>query len=299
MAYILGTHRRTFRTMNAADKILLLCFACIVLLCLCRFFAAERESSFSDVFSYVLTADSEGSLRAGILLQGVFMTLRLSFWCLLVAFVSGTFVGIATARKKGLAVLPGTLYVTVLRNMPPLILLFLVFFFASSVLTEFLLNVEYTIAKSVFRDWFYVLVAPQGQLDRMVACVLTLGLYEGAYIAEIVRAGIESVPYGQWEAGKASGLTPWQIRRLIIAPQALRQSLAPLAGQSISTVKDSAIASVISLQELTFQSMELMNVSGKTVELWLLTAFLYFVLCVVLEKISHAWEASITWKPLH
>lgn len=296
MAYILGSYKRTFRTMNGTDKLLLAGFALACVPLVWGFW--EDGGSAAGLFSYVLRGDGQGGWQPGILLQGVFMTLRLSFWCLLVAFVSGTFVGIAAAHKKGLSALPGTLYILVLRNMPPLILLFLVFFFASSVLTEFLLNAEYAIAKSAYREWFYLLVAPEGQLDRMTACVLTLGLYEGAYIAEIVRAGIESVPYGQWEAGRASGLGAWQIRRFIIAPQALRQSLAPLAGQSISTVKDSAIASVISLQELTFQSMELMSVSGRTVELWVLTAFLYFLLCFCLEKISHALEASIKWKPL-
>lgn len=227
------------------------------------------------------------------------MTLRVSVWCMVLAFASGFFVGIVSAHKKGLASLPSRLYVLMLRNMPPLILLFLVFFFASSILTDWLLGIEYSLVKSPYKTWFYLLVAPEGQLDRMTACVLTLGLYEGAYIAEIVRAGIESVPHGQWEAGRAGGLTTWQIRRYIVIPQTLRQSLAPLAGQSISIIKDSAIASIISLQELTFQSMELMNVTGKTVELWILTALLYYCLCVCLEKISRKWENSIQWKPLH
>lgn len=299
MAYILGTKQRSFKNMNRADKLFLLFFA-LVLAGL--FYAAAlhfEDFSLSRLLSYLVKVGEDGTFQAGILLKGVLMTLRVSVWCLLLAFLTGAFVGIVSAHKKGFSALPSSLYVLVLRNMPPLILLFLIFFFASSVLTDFLLDAEYYIAKQAWKDWFYLLAAPEGQLDRMTACVLNLGLYEGAYIAEIVRAGIESVPHGQWEAGRAGGLTDWQIRRCIAAPQALRQSLAPLAGQSISTVKDSAIASIISLQELTFQSMELMNVSGRTVELWILTAFLYFCLCFCLEKISRKWESSITWKPLH
>lgn len=298
MAYILGTQKRSFRSMNGTDKLFLLFFAAVLLFLLYALGVRMQDFSLSRFVSYLVKTDGDG-LQAGVLLQGVFMTLRVSVWSLLAAFLTGSFVGIVSAHKKGLSALPGTLYVLVLRNMPPLILLFLVFFFASSVLTELLLDFEYALADFAWKKWFYLLVAPEGQLDRTVACVLTLGLYEGAYIAEIVRAGIESVPRGQWEAGRAGGLTDWQIRRYIAAPQALRQSLAPLAGQSISTVKDSAIASIISLQELTFQSMELMNVSGRTVELWILTAFLYFCLCFCLEKLSLKWEQSIKWKPLH
>lgn len=285
--------------MNGADKFFLLLFGTGALFVLFILGASVQDFSLSRLCGYLIRVDEAGNWHAGTLLQGVFMTLRLSFWCLVLAFASGFFVGIVSAHKTGLASLPSRLYVLVLRNMPPLILLFLVFFFASSLLTDLLMNMEYSIAKSPWKAWFYLFVAPEGQLDRMAACVLTLGLYEGAYIAEIVRAGIESVPYGQWEAGRAGGLTTWQIRRYIVIPQTLRQSLAPLAGQSISIIKDSAIASIISLQELTFQSMELMNVTGRTVELWILTALLYYCMCLALEKISQKWERSIQWKPLH
>lgn len=284
--------------MNNADKLFLLVFGVLFLFVLHAVFVSVQDFSFERLLSYLVRADEKGNWHAGVLLQGVGMTLRVSLWCLVLAFLTGSFVGIVSVHKSGISALPSRLYVLVLRNMPPLVLLFLVFFFASSVLTEFLINAENSLAKSEYKKVFYFLVAPEGQLDRMAACVLTLGLYEGAYIAEIVRAGIESVPRGQWEAARACGLTAWQIRRHIIVPQAMRQSFAPLAGQSISTMKDSAIASIISLQELTFQSMELMNVTGKTVEIWILTALLYYCLCVFLEKLSRKWECSIKWNPL-
>lgn len=285
--------------MNSMDKVFLFLFGAGALFLCYDLLNAMPDFSAGRLFSCLIRFDEEENWHAGTLLQGVFMTLRVSIWCMVLAFASGFFVGIVSAHKRGLASLPSRLYVLMLRNMPPLILLFLVFFFASSILTELLLGIEYSVAKSTWKVWFYALAAPEGQLDRMAACVLTLGLYEGAYIAEIVRAGIESVPHGQWEAGRAGGLSTWQIRRYIVIPQTLRQSLAPLAGQSISIVKDSAIASIISLQELTFQSMELMNVTGQTVELWILTALLYYCLCIFLEKISQKWENSIKWKPLH
>ena len=93
---------------------------------------------------------------------------------------------------------------------------------------------------------------------------------------------------GQWQAGRALGLRRWQIMRTIILPQAFRQMIPPLAGQFISTIKDSAIVSVISIQELTFQGMELMAATYLTFEIWLTVAALYFLLtysCSVLAGV--------------
>ena len=105
-------------------------------------------------------------------------------------------------------------------------------------------------------------IAPEGQLDRMVAAVLTLGVYEGAYVTEIVRGGIEGVPHGQWEASAALGFSRSQQLRLVIFPQAVRAILPPLVGQVITTFKDSALASLISLPDLTFQALEVMAISA-------------------------------------
>lgn len=298
MTHILGTQKRCFKTWNTWDKILLF----ILILFTCGFFyllfGSIQDFSFSRLAQYFIYFDENNTLKCGILLNGLFMTIRLSFWCLLIAFISGGIVGTVSAHKKGLSALPSKIYILSLRNMPPLILLFLVFFFSSNLLTELLINLEYYIAKldSFWKQSFYIFIAPEGQLDRMFAAVITLGLYEGAYIAEIIRAGIESVSQGQWEAGKATGMTKWKIRRYIVAPQAMKQSIAPLAGQSISAIKDSAIASIISLQELTFQSIELMNVTGKTIEIWVVTAICYFCLAFLLETLGKKYENSIQWK---
>jgi ABC-type amino acid transport system permease subunit len=100
-----------------------------------------------------------------------------------------------------------------------------------------------------------------------------LAVYEGAYITEIIRAGIQSIDKGQWEASSGLGFTRAQQLRYIIFPQALRRIMPPLAGQFISTIKDSAIVSVISIQELTFQGMELMAATFLTFEIWITMAW--------------------------
>lgn len=111
-----------------------------------------------------------------------------------------------------------------------------------------------------------------------MSAILTLAIYEGAYMTEIVRGGIESIEKGQWEASDALGLSKFQRMRYIIFPQALKRILPPMAGQLISIIKDSAIVSVISVQDLTFRGMELMASTYRTFEIWITITVMYFIL---------------------
>ena len=131
------------------------------------------------------------------------------------------------------------------------------------------------------QSWVAFFWAPAGGVSSFLSAVLTLAIYEGAYISEIVRSGIESVPKGQWEAGHALGLSWFDQMRFVILPQAVRTMLPPLAGQFISAIKDSAIVSVISVPELTFQGMELMSATYKTFEVWITigSMYLFITLC--------------------
>jgi polar amino acid transport system permease protein len=123
-----------------------------------------------------------------------------------------------------------------------------------------------------------LLFAPPSFLSAFFSALITLAIFEGAYIAEIVRAGIQSIDKGQWEAAHALGLSKWQQMRYIILPQAVQRILPPLAGQFISLIKDSSIVSVISIQELTFQGMELMATTYLTFEIWITITLLYLVM---------------------
>ncbi|MBU2627388.1 MAG: amino acid ABC transporter permease, partial [Proteobacteria bacterium] len=116
------------------------------------------------------------------------------------------------------------------------------------------------------------------------SAVMALGIYEGAYVSEIVRGGIISVPDGQWEASWSIGLSRQKTFLLVILPQTFRRVAFPLAGQFISTIKDSAIVSVISVQELTFQGMELMSATFLTFEIWITITVLYFILTFSLSR---------------
>ena len=235
-----------------------------------------------------------------VLLKGLFATLRLGFWSLLVALVTGGLVGALSARQRGLAALPAVLYITVLRNTPPLVLLFLVYFFAGSFFSEPFLYLEDTVAAmpAWAQSLITALFAPQGQMDRMAAAVLTLGVYSGAYVAEIVRGALEAVDRTQWDASASLGMNPWQQMRWVIAPQAFRLMLPPLTGQCISVFKETALASAISLPELTFQSLEVMAVTRITYELWFITALLYLGLSLFWSRLGAWLEHRQKWRPV-
>ncbi len=259
----------------------------------------QHHWDFGAIAPYLFYHDATG-WRPGALARGFFATLRLGVWAMLLALLSGGLVGALSAHQRGFAAWPATLYINALRNTPPLVLLFLVFFFAGNLFSAPLLRVEDWLAACPpgARAAVGLLFAPPGQIDRMVAAVLTLGLYEGAYVAEIVRAGIESVPKSQWEASASQGFSRFQQFRCVIAPQALRIMLPPLAGQTISTFKDTTLASIISLPELTFQSLEVMAVSRMTFELWLTTALLYLVISYAWAGVARRLELRSRWRPL-
>ena len=113
--------------------------------------------------------------------------------------------------------------------------------------------------------------------------MFTVAIFQGAYITEIVRAGIQSLGKGQWEASYALGLTYRQQMWDIILPQALKRVLPPLANEFINTLKYSAIVSVISIQELTFQAMQVMAATHVTIEVWLTVTAIYLVMCMMLS----------------
>ena len=125
---------------------------------------------------------------------------------------------------------------------------------------------------------FYILFGDPKLFSNFVAGALCLALFEGAYITEIVRAGIQSIPKGQWEAARAIGLSPLNVLREIIFPQAIRKYYH-LAGQFITLIKDSAIVSLISIQELTFLATEVASTTTKVFETWIIVGAMYFVLC--------------------
>ncbi|MCK5914487.1 MAG: amino acid ABC transporter permease [Desulfuromusa sp.] len=262
------------------DTVLLLLLFCAVAYLGYRINAGlEYRWNWQVIPQYLLRHDPVDGWVPNLLLLGLLTTIRLSFWSLIIALPIGLIAGLMRTSLHLFNRLVGHTYVTLLRNLPPLVLVFIFYFFISDQILPFL-NIGEQIATAP--EWLQkmsrLLVAPSDQLEAFIAAVMTLALFEGAYIGEIVRAGINNIETGQWEAARALGMRRWQILQEVILPQAFQQMIPPLTGQAISTIKDSAIVSVISIQELTFQGMELMAATYLTFEVWITITALYFLL---------------------
>jgi len=220
-----------------------------------------------------------GSWRPNVLVLGLLTTIRLSLWATVLATIIGTVMGLLRVSSGLFNRLIGGTYVEIVRNLPPLVLVFIFYFFIGDQILP-ALGTERLVSgiSGSGRSLLGILFAPPALLVPFLSALLTLALFEGAYITEIVRSGIQSIEAGQWEAAAALGFTKSQQMRHIILPQAVPRILPPLAGQFISTIKDSAIVSVISIQELTFQGMELMATTYFTFEIWITITGLYLML---------------------
>jgi len=127
---------------------------------------------------------------------------------------------------------------------------------------------------------FYGVASAVHWNDRISAGVLILSIFSGAYIAEIIRAGIESIGRSQWDSARAIGLTPLQTYRFVVFPQVLRQSLPPLAGQFSSIIKDSSLLSIIGITELTFSAQQVASATYSTLACYLPLGICYLLLTV-------------------
>ncbi len=227
---------------------------------------------------------TEGRWKANVLIQGLLTTIRLSVWATLLAVGIGLVAGVLRTTPRLFNRLVGRTYVELIRNVPPLVLVFIFYYFVSAQLMP-LFGVE-TFIRSVGPEAQKVLgflFATPDLFTAFISGVVTVAIFQGAYITEIVRAGIQSIEKGQWEASYALGLSWWQQMRDIIMPQALRRVLPPLANEFINTLKYSAIVSVISIQELTFQGMQVMAATHVTIEVWLTITAMYLIMCLMLS----------------
>ena len=244
--------------------------------------------NWAAIPQYILRFDPRsGHWVPNLLLEGLFTTIRLSIWSMLLASVIGVTLGLFRTSPSLFKRLLGQTYVGLVRNLPPLVLIFIFYFFISSQLMPLLGLAETNLSDHpTTARWVSLLFAPPARLEQFLSAIITLALFEGAYITEIVRSGIQSVEKSQWDGAHALGLSRRQQLQYVILPQALQRIIPPLAGQFISTVKDSAIVSVISIQELTFQGMELMAATYLTLEVWITITLLYLLLTLTLSLVT-------------
>jgi len=228
--------------------------------------------------------ETEGRWKANVLMQGLFTTLRLTVWSTMLAMLFGFISGIMRTTPRLFNRLVGRSYVELIRNVPPLVLIFIFYFFVSDQIMP-LLGVEEFVRSAnpgTQKVLSFFFTTPD-LFTAFLSGMFTVAFFQGAYITEIVRAGIQSINQGQWEASYALRLSWRQQMADIILPQALKRVLPPLANEFINTLKYSAIVSVISIQELTFQAMQVMAATYVTIEIWLVVTVIYLVMCMTLS----------------
>ncbi len=206
-----------------------------------------REFSIADLVKYFPLILSGLPSTIGIALFAIIFGGFIGFAAGLLRVVGNRFV------KKMVVV-----YVELIRGVPLLVILYTIYFGIGTLVN----------------------------IPRYPAAVIALGIFSGAYVAEIVRAAIESIPRGQTEAGLSLGLNERQALRKIVLPQALKRMVPPLAGQFITLTKDSSLASIIAIPELTLQTYAVITVTFRAFQFWFTTAGIYFVLGWFLQRLS-------------
>jgi glutamine transport system permease protein len=202
-----------------------------------------------------------------VLGQGLLMTLKLTVISVSLGLLIGTFFGLMRISKNRLLYSIASIYVDFFRGTPLLVQIFLIYMG----LPQFL----------------------GFPLDRFPAAIAALALNSGAYIAEIVRAGIQSIDRGQWEAAKSLGMNYFQMMKHIILPQAFKRIIPPLGNEFIAMFKDSSLVAVISLEELLRKGQLIITRTFRPFEIYLIVAILYLLLTTLISRLISIYERRL------
>ena len=215
-----------------------------------------------------------------------------TLWVTFVAFAFALVLGlvIALARTSKLRVLRefATFYIEIVRGIPMLVALFYVAFVGAPWLVE---AVNWLITPLIRLGWTESLSIRT--LDFTWRAILALTVCYSAFIAEILRAGIQAVDYGQIEAARALGLSPWHTFRHIVGPQAVRIVLPPLGNDFVSMIKDSALVSALGVQDITQLGKVYSSGTFKFFETYNVVAFLYLVMTISLSLVVRLIERRL------
>jgi polar amino acid transport system permease protein len=129
------------------------------------------------------------------------------------------------------------------------------------------------------------------ELSPSAAAVVTLSLYGGAFYAEIIRGGIRGVEAGQWDAGRALGMTRWKLMRSIVLPQALRRMVPPLVNQTILQLKNTSLVSTLAVPDLLYQGQLITAATYRPLEVYTMVAAIYFAILLPLAQLARLLEA--------
>ncbi|MCC5631047.1 amino acid ABC transporter permease [Nostoc sphaeroides] len=235
----------------------------------------------TDTYSYALWVGLINSLRVAI--AGIFLTT-----------IVGISAGIARLSDNWLVRNIAMVYVEVFRNTP--LLLQLLFWY-------FAVFLSFPKTENKISLWGFIGISQNGLelpwfnlSPEFSTLLLGLTFYTGAFIAEIVRGGIQSVPKGQWEAARSLGLKPGLVMRLVVFPQALRVIIPPLTSQYLNLTKNTSLAIAIGYPDIYFVASTTFNQTGKAVEVILLIMFTYLTLSLTISVVMNLFNRSVQIK---
>lgn len=209
-----------------------------------------------------------------MLLQAMGKTLLLCLLSLIFAMVIGMVFALMNVGRNRAMNLVGTVYVDAVRGVPLIVLAYFIYFGVPSGVK--MLGIQ------------------NFRLSALQAGTIALSMNCGAYMAEIIRAGIESVDKGQMEASRSLGLTYGKSMRLVVLPQAIRTMIPSIINQFIITLKDTSILSVIGFPELTNMGKTISGNTFKSLETWAIVGIMYMVVIVTLSKVAKRIERRVS-----
>lgn len=212
--------------------------------------------------------------------DGIGISLFVTVISFILVLVVGLIGGLGRIAKNPIISGIATIYVEVIRGIPLLVQLMFWYFAFPSVIQ----NIGKVLGLSVLENYI---------ADPVVMATVGLTFCYGAYMSEVYRAGIQSIPKGQMEAARSLGMTYFQAMRYVIIPQALRVILPPVGNEFISLLKDSSLVSVVAVGDITLRGRQFMALSFKPVETFIMVALLYLVLTLFSARMV-TWIERIT-----
>ncbi|GAB6097348.1 amino acid ABC transporter permease [Desulfatiferula olefinivorans] len=194
--------------------------------------------------------------------DGILVTFQVTVMSIVLSLIIGLFAGLGRLSRNPIINGIASLYVEVIRGIPLLVQLFYIYYALGRVVN----------------------------LPAITCAVISMSICYGAYIAEIIRAGIESVPGGQTEAARSLGMTPFQTMRYVILPQAIKTILPPVGNECVALLKDSSLVSILAVSDLLRRGREFASQGFEYFEAYTMVALFYLIITLILSKLVGIME---------
>lgn len=213
------------------------------------------------------------SVYGDLLLTAMGQTLLLALCGLFFACILGLIFGMMSVLKSRVCNIIAAVFVDIIRGVPMIVLAFFVYFGVPMVI------------KDLFNSGF--------TLSPLQAGTICLALNCGAYMAEIIRGGIQSVDKGQMEAARSLGMPYWRAMRRVVLPQAIRTMIPSIINQFIITLKDTSILSVIGFPELVNTAKNVVAITYKSAQVWFIVGVMYLIIITILSRVAKLVERRL------